>query len=189
MSNDRHLLLQSTANRRLNVGSGQHPLHYWTNIDASPNALADIVQSVPPLPFADASLDEIYAGHFVEHLTPEEADAFLQECFRCLTPNGRVGLLVPDTREVMKRYLRADIDEIEYPQGVWHPVADLDSVCRMFLYSTVQESGHKWSYDSRTLRNLLERNGFKVTRPIDRWKDPRVALGAWYQCGWDATRP
>lgn len=180
---------QELAPKRLNVGCGAYPLLFWTNLDGNPRVRADIHAQVPPLPYTDGQLDEIYAGHFLEHLTPKEADAFLQECFRCLSPGGRIGILVPDTREVVKRYIRQDIDEIEYPRGVWRKISDLNTLCELFFYSTVQESSHKWCYDSETLGKLLVKHGFILLNEIDRFKDPRIALGTWYQCGWDARRP
>ncbi len=178
-----------TPDRRLNVGCGVHPLLHWTNLDADPGAIADVYQHVPPLPFPEAGLDEIYAGHFLEHLTPEEATAFLAECQRCLVPGGRLGLVVPDTREVLTRWLQGAIDCVEYPAGTFHAVADLDAVCRLFLYSTVQDSPHRWSYDLGTLARLLERTGFLVTGEIDRYRDPRIPVGAFYQCGLDSIKP
>jgi len=180
---------EKTACRRFNIGAGQFPLLYWTNLDEAPDALADIYAHVPPIPAADASLDEIYCGHFLEHLTPTEADAFLVECHRCLVPGGTLGVLVPDTREIMRRYVAGDNSApIEYPSNTWHSAADLDAVCALFLYSSVQDSPHRWSYDTTTLRRLLERHGFRVTGEIDRWEDRRVAIGAWYQCGLDAVK-
>lgn len=175
--------------RRLNVGCGEWPLLYWVNLDASPNVHADIHQQVPPLPFEDGSLDEIYAGHCLEHLSQADAKAFLIECQRCLVPGGKLGIVVPDTREIMARYLRGDIDAVEFPAGVYRPIADLDQVCELFLYSTAQESPHQWSYDLATLKRLLEAHGFIVERQIDRYRDPRIPVGAWYQCGWDAHKP
>jgi predicted SAM-dependent methyltransferase len=181
--------LQAHGARRLNVGCGEWPLYYFTNLDADPRLRADIHAAVPPLPFEDGALDDIYAGHFLEHLGPEDATAFLLECFRCLAPGGRLGIVVPDTREIMTRWLNGAIDHVEFPADVWHPVADLDAICRMFLYSTVQDSGHKWSYDLFTLARLLQSCGFEVTGEIDRYRDPRVTNGAWYGFGLDAKKP
>jgi predicted SAM-dependent methyltransferase len=178
-----------TAARRLNIGCGMYPLPYWTNLDADPVAIADLCVRVPPLPFGDGALDDIYAGHFLEHLTLPEAGALLVECRRCLVPGGRLGIVVPDTREVMTRWLRGAIDCVEYPQGTFHAVRDLDAVCRLFLYSTVQASPHRWSYDLHTLARLLESAGFLVTGEIDRYRDPRIPVGAWYQCGLDCVAP
>jgi SAM-dependent methyltransferase len=183
---------QVGASRRLNVGCGQYPILYWTNLDADPKAIADIYQCVPPLPFGDESLEDIYAGHFLEHLPRDEGRAFLAECFRCLIPGGRLGVLVPDTREIVTRWLRGDLDCIEYPVGVWHAINDLDDLCALFFYHTADptdDSPHVWSYDLGTLRRALEGAGFTVTGEIDRYRDPRIPVGAFYQCGWDAIKP
>jgi predicted SAM-dependent methyltransferase len=181
--------LQALAPRRLNVGCGMYPLLYWVNADMNPECPADLHVKMPPIPYADGALDEIYAGHFLEHLTPDEATEFLQECYRCLSPGGRLGIVVPDTREIMKRHLRRDIDQIEHPRGCWTRIADLDDVCALFFYSTVQESGHKWSYDLDTLARKLKGAGFVIVGEIDRFHDARLGSAQWFQCGIDCVKP
>lgn len=174
---------------RLNIGCGQHPLHFWCNIDNDPSSYYDLLVSVPPIPYPDASMDEIFAGHFLEHLTQEEADAFLLECWRVLKPGGRLGVVVPDIREIMKRCLDPNSHaRMEYPTGKWWDCHDMDTVCALFLYSTVQDSGHKWMYDVIALTRLLNKAGFVVTSEINRWMDRRISVGAWYQFGLDAMK-
>ncbi len=180
--------LEQLAPRRLNVGCGEYPLFYWTNLEANPALPADVHATVPPLPFADASLDEIYAGHFLEHLSPEDAAAFLAECYRVLTPGGKLGVVVPDTRAVLTHYLAQDDTAIEVPRGQWHNLNDLNAVCKVFLYSTVQDSHHLWSYDMDTLRQVIEAAGFRCTDAINPWTDPRITCGHGLQCGWDAVK-
>ena len=175
--------LQATTRLRLNVGCGEYPMRFWINLDAQPECPAQIHAVVPPIPYEDESLLEIYAGHFLEHLTQEDGRAFLSECFRCLKPGGKLGIVVPDTREVMRRYLEGAIDAVEYPCSTWWPVADLDAVCTMFLYSSVQESPHQWSYDMDSLSRAMAGAGFRNLQEIDRYRDPRIPRGAWYQCG------
>lgn len=180
--------LERLAPRRLNVGCGEYPFLYWTNLEANPALPAEIHATVPPLPFDDASLDEIYAGHFLEHLTPEDADAFLRECHRVLTPAGTLGVVVPDTRVVLGHYLAQDHTTMEVPKGQWHNLDDLDAVSAVFLYSTVQDSHHLWSYDLDTLKRRMERAGFRCVAEINRWTDPRIMCGHALQCGWDAVK-
>ena len=174
--------------RRLNVGCGEWPLPYWINLDSDPEIEADVHAVVPPLPFPDADFDEVYAGHFLEHLTYDDGQAFLKECWRVLKPFGLLTVVVPDTHEVMTRYLAHSVDAVPTMIGDevrYLPVADLDAVCALFLYSTVQKSQHKWSYDSQTLYRALLRAGFPSDMvPVDRYKDPRLGTGQWYQCGW-----
>jgi predicted SAM-dependent methyltransferase len=174
---------------RLNVGCGDwHLPDGWTNIDARASVHPDVLAKVPPLPFPDASVEEIYCGHFVEHLTPKDADRFLAECYRVLAPGGRLGVVVPDTRAICRAYVEGH-GSVEYPEGTVRPMADLDEVCAMFLYSSVQASPHRWSYDADTLRRLLLRAGFYPTSEIDRYADPRIPVHNWYSCGWDAVKP
>ena len=181
--------------RRINVGCGDYLMDGFTNIDADPSRNPDICDTVPPLPVASNSLEEIYAGHFLEHLAggtpgqPSEALDFLQECYRCLQPGGLLGLVVPDTREIMRRYLAGALDHIEYPHYQWWPVADLDAVCAMFLYSTAQESPHKWSYDKDTLGRAMATAGFVKLREFHRYRDPRIACGAWYNLAIEGVKP
>jgi predicted SAM-dependent methyltransferase len=173
---------------RLNIGCGDWPLPGWTNLDARAKCKPDVLAKVPPLPFADESVEEIYAGHFVEHLTPKDADKFLAECYRVLVPGGRLGVVVPDTKMIARAYVEGH-GSVEYPEGTVRPMADLDEICDLFLYSTAQESPHRWSYDADTLRRLLLRAGFYPTTEIDRYADPRIPVKNWYSCGWDAVKP
>lgn len=176
--------------RRLNVGCGDYPLPYWENLDSSPDAECDIREDA--LAYlsrcADGIYQEVYAGHFLEHLDFETGARFLRECYRVLAPGGRLGIVVPDTREVMRRYLAQSTDAVEWPYRVWRSVADLDEVCHLFLYSDVQETPHKWAYDRDTLGRALVRAGFVGLQEMDRYRDPRLGGGAWYQVGIDGYK-
>jgi len=183
MSDSDYEELRRTTNRRLNLGCGDFPMTYWINLDADPNTNAQIHAVVPPIPLEDESLDSIFACHFLEHLDRGAAAELLNECWRCLVPGGNLALVVPDTREVLTRYVNGAIDAVEYPRGTWWNVADLDHVCAMFLYSTVQQSHHVWSYDRDTLARAMALAGFGQFKEIDRYRDPRIAQGAWYQIG------
>ena len=180
--------LERTTDRRVNVGCGDYPMAYFVNIDADPTKPADLHVAVPPLPFEDASLDTVWGYHFLEHLTFEDARVFMAESYRALAPGGKLGLVVPDTREIMRRWFEGSIDAVEYPVGVWHSVADLDAVCSLFLYSTIQESPHQWAYDEQTLGRLFVEAGFGDLKRIDRYRDPRIAKGAWYQFGIEGVK-
>jgi predicted SAM-dependent methyltransferase len=136
----------------------------------------------------DGSVAEIYAGHMLEHLEREDARGFLRECHRVLVPGGRLGIVVPDTHQIMARYISGARAVVEWPEGTFRDLTDLDEIAAMFLYSTDQESRHQWSYDIRTLARLVSSCGFEVTGEIDRHNDPRLGTGRWYQCGVDAVK-
>src|SRR5262245_10169673 len=179
---------------RLNLGCGAYHLGRtqgvgWINLDDDPRAEPDWLARVPPIPFAEASVDEVYMGHLLEHLEPTEAHDLLRECLRVLVPGGKLGVVVPDTRAILEAYLGRKGERIEVPEGVWWTLDDLDAVCSVFLYSTIQDSRHQWSYDRTTLCRTLERAGFQVGQAIDRYHDPRLSTGRWFQCGYDCIKP
>lgn len=120
------------------------------------------------------SVAEVYAGHFLEHFERPDGVRLLMCIRRVLRPGGIVGVVVPDTKELLRHY---------FFEG-----RDLDDICEGFLYSTIQPSRHKWSYDLTTLRRLLEEAGFRVTDEIDRYDDPRLNSGAWFQCGLEGVK-
>lgn len=173
---------------RLNCGSGAYPLDGYINIDADPKAPAQRHETVPPLPYASGAVSEVFAGHFLEHLDRPTAERFLAECSRVLRPGGRLGVVVPDTREIMRRYLRGGAEVFEVPYGHVRRVCDLDEICDVFIYSTCQDTPHRWMYDEDTLRRAIEQAGFTDIRPIDP-NDPRIGVPTWWNLGLEAVRP
>ena len=173
---------------KLNVGCGDRPLAGYINLDANEELFPDVVARVPPLPYEDGAFEEIFACHFLEHLTQPESVEFLKECHRCLEDGGKLGLVVPDTREVMKRWLAKSPDCVEYPPGTWWPVNDLDAVSAIFLYATISGARHQWSYAKDTLGRAMAMAGFGNAKEIDRYRDPRLASPAWYQVGIEGVK-
>lgn len=170
---------------RLNLGCGQNHKPGWTNVDENPHERADVVMRFPPIDADDNSVDEIYAGHVLEHFTYADGQTFLRECHRVLVPGGKIGVVVPDFRAIVGRWLGGERELID---GRWD-TSDLNDLCRFFLFSDFQPSPHKWAYDADTLSVAIAEAGFIVLGPIDRYTDPRLARGAWWQCGWEAIKP
>jgi len=174
---------------RLNVGCGDYLLDGFVNLDADPATPADVhadamvyLRDCP-----DATFAEVYAGHFLEHLAPEGAQRFLAECYRVLAPGGACAIVVPDTYEVLRRYV-ARRDECVPIEGKWWNLSDLDAVCAAFLYSPIQPTPHRWSYDIDTLARAMRAAGFMRLRQIDRERDPHLAAPAWFQCGVEGVK-
>ncbi|MBU6383990.1 MAG: methyltransferase domain-containing protein [Verrucomicrobia bacterium] len=52
------------------------------------------------LPFADSSFDAVTCIELIEHLAKDQIDALLKECYRVLTPKGRLILTTPNYKSL-----------------------------------------------------------------------------------------
>jgi len=159
---------------KLNVGCCDLPLPKpWINVDNMANAIAkpDLVLDGRKLDghFGPGSVDEIYAGHFVEHLTPQEADEWVAMCYRVLKPGGKLGFVTPDYLYLSQEYVEGRIP--------------LERMVNLYLFSYEQASHHASAWDLQAQAELLERHGFTDIEEIDRMEDPRLAYPAPWQCG------
>lgn len=82
---------------KLNFGCNSWKIPWFINIDADPVVNPDMVFDVlDTLPFEDNSIEEIYAGHLLEHISWDENDKVLSEWKRVLIPWGKITITVPD---------------------------------------------------------------------------------------------
>lgn len=82
---------------KLNIACGTDIRKGWVNIDHNPELKPDIVCDIRKgLPFPDNAVDEIYCGHFLEHLDWTEGHAFLEECKRVMSKGASATFVVPD---------------------------------------------------------------------------------------------
>lgn len=164
---------------KINVGSCDLPLPQpWINVDisTSPHIKSDLVLDGRKLSdhFQEESVDEIYAGHFVEHLTPVEAHNWMCMCFRLLKPGGKLGFVTPDFHYLAQAYLDDDIP--------------LERMTNLYVFSYEQESHHASLWDPQEQWQALAIVGFRDIREIDRMSDDRLAYPAVWQCGTEGRK-
>ena len=88
--------------KKLNLGCNDLKLDGFINIDIDPRVKPDMLANCLHLPFEDDSVDEIYAGHLLEHTTPEEEA--LKEWHRVLKKGGKITITVPDVEKAIFLY-------------------------------------------------------------------------------------
>jgi len=140
---------------KLNVGCGQYPIREpgWINLDRLP--YGDIVcKVVDTLPFKSNVFDEIYAGHFIEHLSIDNAISFLKECHRCLKLNSRLVITIPDYIKIFQQF-----DFIEANRMITSSFPKLTP----FGFDNDQH----WSiWDVSNLIKVMNNTGFRNVREI-----------------------
>lgn len=92
---------------RLNLGCWKKRLPGFVNIDLDPS-FAEVVADAAHLPYEDDSVDEIYAGHLLEHFALTED--VLKEWHRVLKPGGVITVTVPDIEKGLEEYRKDQID-------------------------------------------------------------------------------
>lgn len=87
----------------LNVGSHDIPLQGFTNIDIDPAMKPDLVWDATRLreKFQDDTVDFIYCGHFLEHITAVAGQQVLRDFYSLLRPYGSIVTVIPDYTKTM----------------------------------------------------------------------------------------
>lgn len=97
-------------------------------------------------PFSDASFDNAFSAHVIEHLYRRDAKACLAEVRRVLCPGGLLRIGVPDLDRVVRSY------DPRQPERLLKAI-----------YETDQErdkNRHHWMYNEVSLASLLAETGF-----------------------------
>ena len=85
---------------KLNLGSGNHPLPGYVNVDRSgtPDVLHDL--ETFPWPWETSSVEEIVLNHVLEHLgeTTEKFFGVVKELYRVSAPGATIRIAVPHPR-------------------------------------------------------------------------------------------
>lgn len=144
---------------KLHLGCGKRDFGSdWTSIDGGDFPYLHS-HDVTKLPFGDNSADIIYASHVLEYFDRAEVVLVLEEWFRVLKQGGTLRLAVPDFEQMVRLYFSRmfSLDNFLGP-----------------LYGKMQMGDgtiyHKTCYDFVSLKNLLEKIGFKNIRLWD-WRN------------------
>lgn len=93
----RKLAIVKTPTLKLDFGCGPNKREGFEGVDAIAFVGVDHVVDLrkAPWPFADGSVAEAHASHFLEHLTATERVTFCNELFRVLAIGAKATIIVP----------------------------------------------------------------------------------------------
>jgi GT2 family glycosyltransferase/predicted SAM-dependent methyltransferase len=133
---------------RLCLGCGPFPMNGFTNIDKSELVKCDLRADVMDLPFDRGTVDEIYAGHLLEHFSFMDGMKALYYWYSLLRKGGAISIVVPNYLHLAKDYVN-------------NPTAErLKEFNDIYIYSEGQESPHKYAYDENLLTQVMHDAGF-----------------------------
>jgi predicted SAM-dependent methyltransferase len=104
--------------KKYHLGCGEIILKGFVNVDLKDNLQEDTIYTLSTsndqiylnrdlrkgIPAKTDSLELVYHGHMLEHLTYVDGIAFIKECFRVLQPEGLLRVLVPDLELWISNY-------------------------------------------------------------------------------------
>jgi predicted SAM-dependent methyltransferase len=123
----------------------------WVNLDNQPYPGVDVVLDVTlGLPFENA--EYVFAEHFLEHLSLDDARNFLRECRRVLGADGILRLSTPNLDWVWATH---------YHRGEWTSEEQAMNEC-FSLNRAFRGWGHQFLYNRPTLDALLRSVGFST---------------------------
>jgi len=109
------------------------------------------------IPFENNSIPNIYTSHFLEHLTQEQGNKILKECFRVMKKKGILRICIPSIEDEIKKINKAIK---EYKKGNLGPI-------QKFITTPIRDispknfSLHRKLYGLEELKKILENIGFK----------------------------
>jgi predicted SAM-dependent methyltransferase len=140
----------------VNIGCGPNALPGWINLDAARGDSIEVVWDLRRgLPFTSESCSAIFGEHVIEHLSKEDAEQLVRECYRALQSGGVLRLSTPDAGRFLRSY-SGDGKFLSDPRFLQNAETPMDRVNMM-----MREYGqHLWVYDAESLILLLRKAGF-----------------------------
>lgn len=150
--------VEGLAPRRLHIG-GEAPRDGWEIVNVQAGAHVDHLGDVLEVAkrFDDASVDELYASHILEHLGYDKAlPETLKQLARILKPGGKFYIAVPDLMALSKLF--------SHPQLDVH--ARIKVMRIMFGGRTDPYDVHVAGFDQEILGVFLGQAGFKHMKRV-----------------------
>lgn len=111
------------------------------------------------IPLKNNSMQVVYSSHVIEHLDRTEVSKFLSESFRILEHRGIFRLVTPDLEKLAKAYIKHGNGN-EFIGGLGLARIKRTSLREKIKYFINGFTYHRWIYDERSLKELLEKTGF-----------------------------
>ena len=164
----RHPLPKGDGYRyRLHLGSGDHHLAGWINIDRDASTGVDVAADLTQeMPLRSDSVDLIHSEDFIEHIDEADGKLALRECHRVLRTGGVLRLLTPDLRAIVEEvYLRRNPHHLRWCRTY----LEAGDPCQALNMHMRMSGDHRFLYDEEHLTTLLREIGFAVRRVRYNW--------------------
>jgi len=169
----RNLRLDKKEKNFLNLGCGETYVRNFINVDFFGNKHIDYALDLRfPFKMESNSIDGIFSEHTFEHLSHDEVEKAISECYRILKLKGVIRIIVPDLSIFVKKYCTNDSDWFKK----WYNLVLKDPsrhymrkhFTKMFAINfTASYYFHMSCWDFESLEKILTSCGFVNIRKCD----------------------
>lgn len=168
--------------RRLEIGPGSVRIEGFETLNVVATPVTDHVGDARRPPFDDATFDEVYSSHCIEHIEWFEVEDTISQWVRILKPGGTLEVHTVDGYAMMRSLIDLEeIGETTRKAGTWKRDLHHDdpykwAVGRLLNYAKRGEGGTHWMHRAiltpRYLRLCFEQAGLIGIEPV---AEPRGA--------------
>ena len=152
----------------LQIGSQRNKLENWLNTDINTifNDGIFYLNATKKFPFGNDTFGFVYSEHVIEHLNYEEGFSMISESYRVLKPGGVIRIATPNLNFLINLILNPVVNLNMLYIEKFYSTKTKKSIYPNFnnpvpvLNNFVRDWGHKFIYDSITLKELLLKVGF-----------------------------
>lgn len=114
------------------------------------------------LPLQDSSVDWVFSEHFIEHIQPSQAIAWLAELYRVMRPGGIARISTPDLGLYVSGYADPEqkFYDIHRERLAGMGMKNLPTSKAWMLNQIFRFYGHQWLYDYQELASFAGQAGF-----------------------------
>lgn len=156
--------LEKNNIRKLQIGAQSNSVDGWLNVDIEPKS-GEVVymDAIKLFPFEANTFDFIFTEHMIEHISFNEGDFMLRECFRVMKKGGKIRIVTPNLKFLIELYQESKTetqeDYLRFSQKYFkNQEPELDT---LVINNFFRDWGHQFIHDEKSLRYLLEKAGFQ----------------------------
>ena len=156
--------LKESDTRLMQLGSGDNAMQGWFNTDLYPKQGFVFLDASKPFNIPNCTFDRIFSEHMIEHISYNQAELQLKECYRILRPGSKIRIATPNLNHYIELFSNSDSSLENYKEWIsnnWLKKASIDYKNPSFFLNLVMHSwGHEFIYDFNTLETTLKGIGF-----------------------------
>lgn len=152
------MYMNNKTSKKVHLGASANIIKGWLNYDIDTSNGATKADLRKGIPLPDGSVNMIFSEHVIEHFDKQAGYFLLEECYRVLSPSGKMRIGWPGLNKIINSYLLKSkkhrehvTPHLDLRYGHWDEILS----DRLFSWE------HRYAYTPRHMKDILKEIGFK----------------------------